>query len=366
MWCVYSFVVFTSVVYLLREAMSILEIQDQVANMRGLITVVVNDGTRPSPWKYLAALKPVLAGRARFLFATGTHRPVTSEERFAILGESFAGDVTAESNICDDGTHIHIGTTLRGTEVEIHPWLLEGPVLAVNTVEPHYFAGFTGGRKSFLPGSSSRKTIVQNHFLACLPEALPGKLSGNPVHEDMMEGAALLAERTEIVMVNGVFGSDAVFCGAYDASFFKAVDVAASNCGISVGAKYHSLELRPGRSLEISLYQAMKAVFLWESTVEDGGKLVLSAECSEGLGAVQMERLLLASSTALAVPRSSEEYLLGDHAAIRLKRIRSRLSLSFRIGIDMRKFGFDVPSHRCETVIENAGLSFPVMETGNA
>ncbi|MCD4708857.1 MAG: lactate racemase domain-containing protein [Candidatus Sabulitectum sp.] len=346
--------------------MSILEIRDQVANMCGVITVVVNDGTRPSPAGYLSALQPVLAGRARFLFATGTHRQATSEERLAILGRDFAGDVVAESNICDDGTHVHIGTTLRGTEVEIHPWLLEGPVLAVNTVEPHYFAGFTGGRKSFLPGSSSRKTIVQNHFLACLPGALQGKLSGNPVHEDMMEGAALLAERTEIVMVNGVFGSDAVFCGAYDASFFKAADVAASKCGISVGTKYRSLELRPGRSLEISLYQAMKAVFLWERAVEDGGELILSADCPEGLGAIQMERLLLASSTALAVPRSAEEYLFGDHAVIRLKRIRSRLSLSFRIGIDMRKFGFEAPPDRCETEIENAGFSFPVMKKEHA
>lgn len=346
--------------------MSISGIQNQVANMRGVITVVVNDGTRPSPAGYLSALQPVLAGRVRFLFATGTHRPVTLEEKRSILGDSFTGDVVAVSNMCDDGTHIRIGTTSRGTEVEIHPWLLEGSVLAVNTVEPHYFAGFTGGRKSFLPGSSSRKTAVQNHFLACLPEALPGRLSGNPVHEDMMEGTALLAEQTEIAMVNGVFGSDAVFCGAYDTSFYEAVDVAALNCGVSVEAKFRSLELRPGRSLEISLYQAMKAVFLWESAVEDGGELILSAECPEGLGAVQMERLLSISSTAFAVPHSAEEYLLGDHAAIRLKRIRSRLSLSFRIGIDMRRFGFDVSPHRSETVIKNAGFSFPVMETGNA
>lgn len=346
--------------------MSILEIQDQVAGMTGQITVVVNDDTRPSPSRYLAALQPVLAGRARVLFATGTHRPVTCREGWSILGEGFAGNVVAESNMCDDGTHIHIGTTSRGTAVEIHPWLLEGPVLAVNTVEPHYFAGFTGGRKSFLPGVSSRKTIVQNHFLACLPGALPGKLSGNPVHEDMMEGAAFLAGRTEIIMVNGVSRSDTVFCGSFDTSFYKASEVAAVECGVSVRERYASLEVRPGRSLEISLYQAMKAVFLWESAVEDGGELVLAAGCIEGLGASQMERLLLTSSASIAVPRFHEEYLFGDHAAIRLQKIRNRISLSFRTGIDMKKFGFCVPPHSCKTVIENAGFSFPVMETENA
>lgn len=358
-------VVFMSVVYPLREAMSISEIRDKLAGITGIITVVVNDGTRPSPWKHLAALHSELAGRARFLFATGTHRQVSKVEGQKILGDDLAGSVAAESNMCDDGTHVSIGTTSRGTEVEIHPWMLEGTVLAVNTVEPHYFAGYTGGRKSFLPGVSSRKTIVQNHFLACLPGALPGRLTGNPVHEDMMEGVFLLAERAELLMINGVSSSDAVFCGAFDSSFYKAVDVAALQCGVPVTKKFNSLEVRPGRSLEASLYQALKAVFLWESAVEDGGSLVLAAHCSEGLGASQMERLLMASSGSIAIPPSAEEYFLGDHAAIRLNRIRSRIHLSFRTGVNMNRFDFGVSSCLSEKIIENAGFSFPVMVTEN-
>jgi len=341
--------------------MSILDIQDKIANMPGVITVVVNDGTRPSPCMLLADLRPVLTGRVRFLFATGTHRPVSVKEERLILGDEYAGKVVAESNMCDHGGHVHIGDTTRGTEVEIHPWLLEGSVLALNSVEPHYFAGFTGGRKSFLPGTTSRKTVVQNHFLACLEDAIVGKLSGNPVHEDMMEGAALLAERTEIIMVNGVFGSDKVFCGSYDTSFYKAVELAESQCGVVVKRPYSSLEIRPGKSLEISLYQAIKAVFLWEKAVEDGGELVLDAECSEGLGARQMESILLASSGSFKEPCSAEEYSLGDHAVIRLQKIRCRIDLTFRTEIDMGRFGFSTPSYSCETTIENAGFSFPVM-----
>ncbi|MCK5841169.1 MAG: DUF2088 domain-containing protein [Candidatus Sabulitectum sp.] len=341
--------------------MSILDIQDKIANMKGVVTVVVNDGTRPSPCKLLADLRPVLTGRVRFLFATGTHRPVSVKEERLILGDEYAGKVVAESNMCDHGGYVHIGDTARGTEVEIHPWLLEGPVLALNSVEPHYFAGFTGGRKSFLPGTTSRKTVVQNHFLACLENAIVGKLSGNPVHEDMMEGAALLAERTEIIMINGVFGSDKVFCGSYDTSFYKAVELAEFQCGIKVERPYSSLEVRPGKSLEISLYQAIKAVFLWEKAVEDQGELVLDAECSEGLGARQMENILLASSGFFEVPVSAEEYSLGDHAVIRLKKIRSRINLTFRTEIDMGRFGFSTPSSSCETTIENAGFSFPVI-----
>lgn len=343
--------------------MSILEIQDRIANIRGTITVVVNDGTRPSPASYLAELKSVLQGRVRFLFATGTHRAVTDFEASLILGDCDAGNPKAESNMCDDGTHIKIGTTSRGTVVEMHPWMFDGPVLAINTVEPHYFAGFTGGRKSFLPGVSSRKTVVQNHFLACSEQAQPGRLAGNPVHEDMMEGAALLAARTEIIMINGVSGSDTVFCGGYDSSFYKAADVAANRCGVVVREKYSSLEVRPGKSLEVSLYQSMKAIFMWHHAVQDGGELVLASSCFEGLGAKQMESLLLATASLPVIPKSHGEYVLGDHAAIRLHKIRNRIRLSFRTGLDMRRFGFENNKVPIETVIENAGFVFPVMET---
>ena len=180
-----------------------------------------------------------------------------------------------------------------------------------------------------------------------------------------MEGTYLLAERAELLMINGVSGTDAVFCGAFDSSFYNAVDVASSQCGVPVIKKYNSLEVRPGRSLESSLYQALKAVFLWESAVEDGGSLILAAHCSEGLGASQMERLLQASSGSIAIPTSAEEYLLGDHAAIRLNRIRSRIHLSFRTGVNMNRFDFGASSCFSEKIIEDAGFSFPVMVTEN-
>ncbi len=346
--------------------MSILEIRQKIAEIKGTVTVVVNDGTRPSSAGYLDKLKPLLAGRARFVFATGTHRPVTPQEELYILGESFAGKAPAVNNMCDDGTHVSLGTTTRGTEVEIHPWVLEGSVVALATVEPHYFAGFTGGRKSFLPGVSSRKTVVQNHFLACRPDALPGRLRGNPVNEDMMEGVALLAARTEIIMVNRVSGADKVFCGAFDTSFYQACEAARLHCGVPVKERYTSLEVHPGGTLEVSLYQAMKAVFLWEQAVEDGGELVLAADCPEGFGAAQMERLLHDSCSCVAAPASAEEYLLGDHAALRLSRIRKRINLSFRTGIDMHRFGFSSPPESCQATQGNAGFTFPVLEVQNA
>ncbi len=270
------------------------------------------------------------------------------------------------SNNCDDGSHVYLGTTSRGTEVEFHPWVLEGSVIAINTIEPHYFAGYTGGRKSILPGVSSRKTIVQNHFLACFPEAAVGKLHGNPVHEDMIEGVNFLPDRIKFLMINGVSGSDKVFCGNYIESFYKAVDKSRSFSEKPVNRLYSSLEVRPGAPFDISLYQAMKAVHLWESAVRDEGELVLKAHCTEGLGAKQMHRLLADSMEIFNIPSASVEYNLGDHAAIRIGRIRKRIRLSFNVGIDLSQYGFNSSSSKCEVVVNNAGFCFPVMDLENA
>jgi len=342
------------------------EFLQQISMLPEPITLVLNDVSRPSQVLYLSLLQQDLPDSTRILFATGTHRAVTSAERESLLGASFYRNFRMVSNNCDDGSHVYLGTTFRGTEVEFHPWVLEGSVVAINTVEPHYFAGYTGGRKSILPGVSSRKTIEQNHFLACFPEAVVGKLQGNPVHEDMMEGVNFLTERRTLLMINGVRGSTNLFCGDYSKSFYKAVELTQLSAGRPVKKLYSSLEVRPGDSLEFSLYQAMKAVHLWESAVRDGGELILKASCPEGLGAKQMHRLLADSMETFNIPSSSVEYNLGDHAAIRIGRIRKRIRLSFNVGIDLTQYGFNTSSSECEVVVNNAGFCFPVMDLENA
>jgi hypothetical protein len=182
----------------------------------------------------------------------------------------------------------------------------------------------------------------------------------------MMEGTALLTDRTELLMINSVAGTDLFFCGLHDVTFLRAALIAEKSCSVSVSEQYRSLEVRPGGTLGKSLYQAMKAVFLWESAVADGGDFVLAAECLEGLGAPQMERLLNSSMSSVSVPGSSREYSLGDHAAIRLNKIRNRVRLSFRTVLDLHRFGFDSPPESCDAVVENAGFTYPVTGAQNA
>ncbi len=346
--------------------MSILKLPEgftaAVSALKEPVTLVLNDATRPSPASYVSVLQQFLPGYFRILFATGTHREVSEAESHRILGTMKHEPADIRSNDCDDGSHVFLGKTSSGTPVEVHPWLLQGSVLAVNTVEPHYFAGFTGGRKSFLPGCSSRSTVVANHFLACLPGAIPGRLKDNPVNSDMMEGVRMLLSETVCLMINGVAGGSELFCGSPEGSFLSAAAVSAERYAVRVRKEYQSLELVPGGGLHVSLYQAMKAVFMWADTVSEGGDLVLNAECPEGLGAPQMDRLLEASKSTFKAPSRREDYLLGDHAALRLSRIRKRIRLSFRTGLPMERYGFAEPPASCSDTVTEAGFFYPLMD----
>ena len=343
--------------------MSISKVPEDFVTGLGLLepplTLVVNDGTRPSPAAVLGALEPFLGGSFRVLFATGAHREPDPSERRRILGTLARRGMPETSNHCDDGSHVFLGTTSRGTPVELHPWLLEGSVLGINSVEPHYFAGFTGGRKSFLPGCASRKTITANHFLACFPGSAAGRLGDNPVHLDMEEGAGMLYERTPCLMVNGTSMGE-LFFGSPEGSFLKAAEKAAGIHGLPVEKPFSSLVVTPGAPLDISLYQAMKAVFLWADTVETGGSLVLESHCSEGLGAPQMDRVLKMSMGSVKPPADRSEYRLGDHAALRLSAIRRRIRLSLETVFRFDDYGFPERADPGGTRLEGAGLLYPL------
>lgn len=295
------------------------------------VTLVLNDATRFSPAPLLGPLAKVLGKKARILFATGTHRPVTKEEKTHLLEGHFTENEWRNSD-CDSGEMVNIGKTSAGTPVNMHPWILEGwPVVSVNSVEPHYFAGFTGGRKSFLPGVSSRKTIVMNHSLACRPGSRPGKLEGNPVHSDMMEALDMLEKRARVLQANAVVHGGAfvkMFAGSVRESFMKAARVSMELSSVEIKQKADLLILHPGEPLDVSLYQSQKAIYNCEELVRDGGWLLLISACHEGMGAEHLERAFQTSMDSdWQVPHSAD-YSLGDHAIMRLRDLRSRAGVA--------------------------------------
>jgi len=295
------------------------------------VTLVVNDATRPASFPMIAPIEEILEDKVRILFATGTHRPVTPEEKSILLGGCFP-NAPWKNNDCDSPGMVYIGRTPMGTPVSMDPWLFDGnPVVAVNSVEPHYFAGYTGGRKSFLPGVSSRESIVLNHFHACMEGALPGRLNGNPVHTDMMDALSMLEERVEIVQGNGVMHSGRLvhfFTGTCRESFMKASEASAELSTVSVPYRSPVVIVHPGEPLDISLYQSEKAIYNCDSVVEDGGHLLLISSCEEGFGANHLENAFITSMDESWNFPERHQYNLGDHTIVRLKNMRKRINLA--------------------------------------
>jgi lactate racemase len=306
-------------------------LEDMLSPPGRVLTVIVNDVTRPHvAGEVLAPVAGLLEGRCRILVATGTHRAVTRSEKEAILG-GLLPDEPWRCTLADEETGVFLGRTRAGTEVFLDEWVARGqPILAVNTVEPHYFAGFTGGRKSILPGAAAGETIRQNHYLACMPGSAPLALRGNPVHEDMREAAGMVLARSPLLLASGVvlggrlveFGT-----GGLDEAFSRSVEAAGKACCIPVPGRFATVIARPGSPLDRNLYQAMKVVYNCSHAVEDGGLLVIDAHCAEGLGADHMTGSLIASMDPGWIPPDRGTYRIGDHSTARLVEIRGRIRL---------------------------------------
>ncbi len=345
----------------------------------GRVTVVMNDATRPAVAHTL--LEPVagdLEGRVRIMVATGTHEDVPGPVKDRLLGGLFAcADWT-----CNDrggGERVRLGKTSSGTEVSVHPWLVESDtVILAGSVEPHYFAGFTGGRKAVLPGCASFESIEANHSLACLDGSAPAVLEGNPVHEDMAEAAGMLERRVPVVMAGAVVLGNRglhVAVGSLAEAFASCVGSARDHLCVEMERPVSRLVLKPGGGLETNLYQSMKAVYNFEAAVAEGGAVLLDSDCPGGLGAAHMEDVLKASMEPGVIEGAGKQYFLGWHSVSRLARIRRRASLALRSGLDpalVRSLGFEPVRDAVEwaggraVLVPDAGSTAPVLHRPGA
>jgi nickel-dependent lactate racemase len=197
-------------------------------------------------------------------------------------------------------------------------------IVIISSVEPHYFAGYTGGRKSFLPGIASYETIEQNHKLALKREACALKLEGNPVHEDMID--ALSTVKKEIFVINTVLDKNHRIYAAAAGDIYKSLDVAVAKAKDVFVAKIPektdvviSVVKFPS---DIDLYQAQKGIDNAKYALKEGGILILVAKCRMGIGEESFVKLLSsADSPKDALERIAKKFVVGYHKAAKMAEV---------------------------------------------
>lgn len=294
------------------------------------VLFIVNDPTRPTPTaRVLDYIENDLAGHnVRFIVATGAHRAPTHEEFLQIFSEKHYARYKDRIFVHDGRKSedmVLLGTSKNGTEMRVNRLGVDAhKIVIISSVEPHYFAGYTGGRKSFLPGIAAYETIEQNHKLALKREACALKLEGNPVHEDMID--ALGTVKKEVFAINTVLDKNHRIYAAVAGDIHQSLDpaVAKANdvfvapipekCDIVISVvKFPS---------DIDLYQAQKGIDNAKYALKEGGILLLVAKCRMGVGDDSFVKLLSsASSPADALKRIEQKFVLGYHKAAKMAEV---------------------------------------------
>lgn len=293
------------------------------------LLVIVNDQTRPTPTrKVLEAIAPMLDEiDTSFIIATGVHRGPTEEEYEQIFGRELFAKYRDKIHAHDarKDEMVYLGTSRAGTEMYVNKRGVDAEsVLVIGSVEPHYFAGYTGGRKGFLPGIASYKTIEQNHKHALNPEAKALNLEGNPVHEDMID--ALQVVKKDIFSIMTVLDKAhdifAVTAGAINDSFYAAIDQADQIFVADIPEKADIVVTAAKYPMDIDLYQAQKAIDNGKLALRQGGIMILVASCRDGIGKEAFAQLLSSSDTPEGVLATIKEgYKLGYHKAGKMAEV---------------------------------------------
>jgi nickel-dependent lactate racemase len=301
------------------------------------LLVIINDATKPTPTsKILKYLLPVLSSHpdVKFLVATGAHKAPDEEELKFILGDTYK--IFRRRTYIHDARKkeemVYIGATKSGTKVKINKLVKEyNNILVIGSIEPHYFAGCTGGRKAFLPGIASFETIEMNHKYALSDSACSLVLEGNPVHEDMIDVVRLLKDfnifsiQTVVDFENNIY---AVTAGDLKESFDRAVKYVKDVYCVECKEKGNIVITVVHYPMDINLYQSQHALENGKLALEDDGVMILISKCRKGVGSESFLEMLSKADTPEGVIEAiGGKYKLESHKAFRILKIKSKAKL---------------------------------------
>ncbi len=259
------------------------------------IVIIASDHTRPVPSKIIIPqmLNEIRKGSPNaditILIATGCHRGTTKEELIAKFGEEIVAKERIVIHDClESDNMVSLGTLPGGGELVVNRIAVDADFLcAEGFIEPHFFAGFSGGRKSVLPGVASRNTVMANHcseFIAH-PNSRTGILDGNPIHKDMIFAAKAVGLK---FIVNVVLGADKqviyAVSGDCDSAHRKGVEFLNKYAQVKAVEADIAISTNGGYPLDQNVYQACKGMTAAEATVKENGVIIMLASSVDGHG----------------------------------------------------------------------------------
>lgn len=260
------------------------------------VAIVHTDITRATPNDRL--LPPILAelesagirrDDIRLLNALGTHRPQTHEELVGMLGADVVANYRClQHDGNDDANLVKLGTTRFGHDVRVNRHYMEADVrILTGFIEPHFFAGFSGGPKGVLPSIAGAESVLDNHGAKMVadPNATFGITEGNPIWEEMLE-AARMTRPTFLVNValNSEKRITRVFAGEMYAAHQAGCAFVAECSMVPVDAPFDIvITSNSGYPLDLNLYQAVKGMSAAGRIVRPGGAIVIASECWDGI-----------------------------------------------------------------------------------
>ena len=288
------------------------------------IAIVTSDVTRPMPtYKVMPALLDELYAAGvkgedvTLVFALGSHRKHTDEERKRLAGERAWNEIACVDS--DPADCVHMGVTAAGTPVDVTRTVARADRrICLGNIEYHYFAGYSGGAKAIMPGVSTRAAIQSNHSMMVRPEACAGALETNPLRMDIEEAGAIcgidfilnvvLSEHKDILRAVAGHPVEAhrAGCAFLDRLYLKELPRGADVVLVSQG----------GAPKDLNLYQTQKALDNARHAVNPGGVIVLIGSCKEGLGERVFEEWMTQSESPRAmIERIGRDFQLGGHKA---------------------------------------------------
>jgi nickel-dependent lactate racemase len=269
----------------------------KVAGPTDRVGIVFSDITRATPHHLilpavLAELSHIPPPNITLFCATGTHRANTDAELRGMVGDEVVdGYRIVQNDASDPATQVCLGRTSRGLEIWLNREFVECDAkILTGFIEPHIFAGFSGGGKAIMPGMAGLRTVLGNHGADMIahPQAIWGVTHGNPIWEEVMEiaRAASQAGRTFLVNValnrdqeiTGVFAGDLEAAHAAGCAFVKGTAMVPLARPFDIVVTTNS-----GYPLDLNLYQSMKGVSAAAQIVREGGAIIIATDCWDGI-----------------------------------------------------------------------------------